>query len=146
MPDLSSLEGKVRDRGAELFRAAMDGMEEKLRTAAPTGDPDPLGRPKPGPRLRETFFRATQTQTSSVFSQRLGFTAPQATYSNDLMPPHVITPRRPGYPLLFWSYGSGELVRAYKVEHPGNINAVSRGWFDDNTTQASWLVELVASQ
>jgi hypothetical protein len=151
MADVSGLEANFRRRAEQLFADGVDGMQDKLTNAAPVGEVDVLGRPRVGPRLRETFYKGNLQRFENGFRQEVGFTAPQATFSNDLMPPHPI-PRLGvtlGYPLRFWwndgPRGPGEYLFT-RVNHPGNINADSRGWWDRSATQAAWFVELVASQ
>jgi len=146
MADVSGLEQAVQARAAQLFSDAVDGMEQKLVQAAPVGPPDVLGRSRPGPKLRETFRRGAREETSDRLRQMIGFTAPSATFSNDLMPGwfRVRTPQQG--PFRFWSNTLGREVFTMKVNHPGNVNSDSRGWWDDNATQAAWFVELVASQ
>lgn len=148
MADLSSLEQAVRARAAFLFADAVDNMQAKLQAAAPVGTSDPLGRPRRGPRLRDTFRRGTPERTTDTFRIMVGFTAPQATFSNDLMPSHFIAPRGQ-YPLRFyWDNGpNGPGVYHYMhVNHPGNINAESRGWWDRAATPETWSEALQGAQ
>lgn len=146
MADTSGLTDKVSQRARYLFDEAVSGFAGRLDSVVPVGEPDVLGRGRVGPKLRDTFFRNGTVTAGTTLSATIGYTAPQATFSNDLMPPHVITPRRPGYPLRFWSNMAGDEVRAMRVNHPGNVNADSLGWWDKQLTPASWRNELEASQ
>lgn len=146
MADVSGLTDKVSERARYLFDEAVSGFADRLDRVVPIGEVDVLGRGRVGPKLRDTFFRNPTRTTGTTYSAEIGYTAPQALFSNNLMPPHVITPRRPGYPLRFWSNLEGGEVRAMRVNHPGNVNADSLGWWDKQLTPASWRNELEASQ
>jgi hypothetical protein len=150
MADVSSLVEAVENRAAALFENAVDGMKERLQSIVPVGDPDPLGRPRVGPRLIDTFYKQPTVRSGTTLSVEIGYSAPQAAYSNYLIEPHVrpIVPRGKGYPLRFWwengPQGPGE-YRYMSVNHPGNINSRSLGWWDKTVDAVSWSLELDAA-
>lgn len=137
MADLSGLEQQVRSAAAQRFADAVDAIERELVEAAPVGEPDPLGRGRVGPRLKDTFRRGAVETSANGYRVMVGFTAPQATFSNDLMPRHFITPRGP-YPLRFYSPKKGGVVYTMKVDHPGNVASASLGWWDKAMTPDRW--------
>jgi hypothetical protein len=146
MADVSSLTDKVSERARYLFDEAVAGFADRLDRVVPIGEVDVLGRGRVGPKLRDTFFRNPTRTTGMMYSADIGYTAPQAFYSNNLMPPHPIPLRRLPYPLRFWSNLEGAEIRTMKVNHPGNVNADSLGWWDKQLTPVSWRNELEASQ
>jgi len=141
MADVSEVLDRFRSYARDVFDDAVDGMQKRLLDVVPVGEPDPLGRPRVGPRLIDTWQREPTSEGSVSLSAAVGFTAPQATFSNDLMPRHTITPRRPGYPLRFM-VEDGTVVRTMKVEHPGNVNSRSLGWWDKEVQQGNWSDEV----
>jgi hypothetical protein len=145
MADVSEVTERLRDYGRRLFDDALVGMEKRLQEVVPVGEPDPLGRPRTGDRLIDTFFRQATFPLFDSFAATIGYTAPQATFSNDLMPPHVIRPRGKGYALRFWwedgPNGPGE-YRYMEVNHPGNVNSRSLGWWDKTVTNENWSIEV----
>jgi hypothetical protein len=147
MADVSSLVEAVENRAAALFENAVDGMKERLQSIVPVGDPDPLGRPRFGPRLIDTFYKQPTVRSGTTLSVEIGYSAPQAAYSNYLVGPHVIRSRG-RYPLRFWwedgPDGPGE-YRYMKVNHPGNVNSRSLGWWDKTVDAVSWSLELDAA-
>jgi hypothetical protein len=144
MADVSGAIDNLTRHAERLFVDAVDGMRDRVQDIAPVGEPDPLGRPRSGPRLIDTFFRNPVSVAGTTFRCTIGYTAPQAAYSNYLMPPHVIRPRGP-YPLRFyWDNGPdgpGE-YRFMKVNHPGNVNSRSLGWWDKTVTPGNWQHEV----
>ena len=145
MADLTDLVRAVSQRAVVLVdTAADDFVGWNLARVVPVGEPDPLGRPRTGPVLKDTYFRNPTRSSSDTVSVELGYTAPQAIYSNDLMPPHVITPRRSGYPLRFM-VSDGTVVRTMLVNHPGNVNSASRGWWDNAVSGPAWTLALEAA-
>jgi len=148
MADVSALTDKVSERARYLFDEAVAGFADRLDRVVPVGEPDVLGRGRVGPRLRDTFFRNPTRTTGMSLSADIGYTAPQAFYSNNLIPPHTrpIVPKRPGYPLRFWSNSAGAEIRTMSVNHPGNAQSDSLGWWDKQLTPVSWRNELEASQ
>jgi len=145
MADLSGLLRAVEQRADVIFREAASGMKERIEAVVPHGEPDVLGRPRTGPVLRDTWQQSGPTTIGTTYRVTVGYTAPQAAFSNDLQAPHVITPRRPGYPLRFWSNLAGDEVRAMRVNHPGNANAASLGWWDKNVNDVTWRTELIVA-
>lgn len=119
----------------------MSGMEKRLQDVVPVGAPDPLGRSRGGERLIDTFFRQPVFEALGSYAATIGYTAPQATFSNDLMPRHPITPRRPGYPLRFMA-DDGTVVRTMRVNHPGNVASRSLGWWDKTVKSDIWGFEV----
>jgi hypothetical protein len=145
MADVSSLVEAVQTRAVDLVVNAAEVMREALDEVVPVAEPDPLGRGGSGIRLKDTFVKSEPLTTVNLVSIDIGYTAPQAFYSNNLQPPHWIRPRRPGYPLRFWwdngPQGPGE-YRYMQVWHPGTVNANSLGWFDKSVTQPNWATAL----
>ena len=145
MADVSDLIKAVEDRATELVDKGADILQEALNEVVPVAEPDPLGRPGSGIRLKDTFVKTQPVTSGNVVAIEIGYTAPQAFYSNNLQPPHWIRPRRPGYPLRFWwdngPNGPGE-YRYMQVWHPGNVNATSLGWFDKSVTGPNWATAL----
>ena len=145
MADVSLVQDRFRDYARRVMDDALDGMGKRLLEVAPVGEPDPLGRPRSGERLIDTYFRQSVFEALGSLACTVGFTAPQVTFSNDLMPPHVIRPRGRGYPLRFWwengPDGPGE-YRYMKVNHPGNVNSRSLGWWDKAVTSDNWGYEV----
>lgn len=147
MADVSDLVRAVEARAVAVFDDAVDGMRQRVDEVVPIGEPDYLGRPSFGPRLRDTFFRTPTEVRGEVISADIGYSAPQAFYSNNLQPPHIIRSRG-RYPLRFWwengPDGPGE-YRFMSVNHPGNVNSRSLGWWDKTIDGGSWTLELDAS-
>ena len=150
MADVSGLVAAVEARAVAIFDDAVDGMRQRVDEVVPIGEPDYLGRPSFGPRLRDTFFRTPTEVRGAVISADIGYSAPQAFYSNNLQPRHWI-PSRGRYPLRFWwdnppaeLGGPGE-YRFMRVDHPGNVNSRSLGWWDKTIDGGSWTLELDAS-
>ena len=141
MADVSEVLDRFRDYARDVFDDAVDGMGKRLLEIVPVGEPDPLGRSRGGPRLIDTYNKQATFEAQGSFAATIGFDAPQATFSNDLMPRHWITPRRPGYPLRFMG-SDGTVVRTMKVDHPGNINSRSLGWWDKTVTNGNWSYEV----
>lgn len=141
MADVSEVQDRFRSWARDVFDDAVDGMEKRLLEIVPVGEPDGLGRPRVGPRLIDTYKREPTSEGGLGFDAAIGFTAPQATFSNDLMPPHVITPRGSGYPLRFM-VEDGTVVRTMRVNHPGNLGAASLGWWDKTVTNDNWSFEI----
>lgn len=145
MADVSDVLDRFRSYARDVFDDAVDGMGARLREVVPVGDPDPLGRPRVGPRLIDTYERQPTSEGGSSLSATIAYTAPQAHYSNALMPPHIIRPRGRGYPLRFWwedgPNGPGE-YRYMKVMHPGNVYSRNLGWWDETVTAGNWSDEV----
>lgn len=145
MADVSEVLDRFRDYGRRLMDDALDGMGARLQEVVPVGEPDPLGRPRSGDRLIDTYFRGATFQAGDSWAATIGYTAPQATFSNDLMPPHVIKPRGKGYALRFYWQdgpdGPGE-YRYMKVNHPGNAGSKSLGWWDKTVNNDMWSTEV----
>ncbi len=146
MADLTDLLRAVEERAVALVdTAADDFVGWNLDRVVPVGEPDPLGRPRVGPRLKDTYFREPTRAGGGTVSVTLGYTAPQAAYSNYLVGPHPIPLRPLSYPLRFWwgngPNGAGE-YRYMRVDHPGNINSASLGWWDKAVNDASWSLAL----
>ena len=145
MADLTDLVRAVLQRAVVLVdTAADDFVGWNLARVVPVAEPDPLGRPRTGPQLKDTYFRNPTQSSGGRVSVELGYTAPQALFSNDLMPRHYISPRRPGYPLRFMA-SDGTVVRTMLVDHPGNVNAQSLGWFDKAVSGPAWTLALEAA-
>lgn len=98
---------------------------DAMRPEAPKGTPDPLGRGYVGGDTQRSLRHTGGTTDGQRSRQRVEAPTPQAVYSDKGTVPHVITPKRPGYPLRF-SQG-GVTVRTMRVNHPGNEGS---GWFE----------------
>lgn len=144
MADMSEVVDRFRSYARDVFDDAIDGMGKRLLEVVPVGEPDSLGRPRTGVRLIDTYNKQTTFEALGSYAATIGFDAPQATFSNDLMPPHVIRSRG-RYPLRFYwdngPNGPGE-YRYMKVNHPGNVNAKSLGWWDKTVTNGNWSFEV----
>lgn len=141
MADVSAVQDRFREYAGRVLDDALDGMRKRLLEVAPVGEPDPLGRVRGGDRLIDTYVQQSVFQAGDSLACTIGFFAPSATFSNDLMPPHVIRPIRSGYPLRFM-VDDGTVVRTMEVNHPGNINSRSLGWFDKTVTSDNWGYEV----
>ncbi len=141
MADVSEVVDRFRSYARDVFDDAIDGMGKRLLEVVPVGEPDGLGRPRTGVRLIDTYNKQTTFEALGSYAATIGFDAPQATFSNDLMPPHVIPLRPLRYPLRFMA-SDGTEVRTMKVNHPGNVNAKSLGWWDKTVTNGNWSFEV----
>jgi hypothetical protein len=137
MADLTDLVRAVNTRAFDIVSAATAELRNELDRVVPVAPPDPLGRGRTGPRLKDTYTQSGPTGDQTGVSVTVGYSAPQALFSNDLMPRHYISPRRPGYPLRFMA-SDGTVVRTMLVDHPGNVNAESLGWFDKAVNAGTW--------
>jgi hypothetical protein len=144
MADMSGLDRAVTRQAERMMRQAVEGMRKELNANVPVGMPDMLGRPRTGPRLKDTYRQVGPFAVGDVFVAEVGYTAPQANYSNDLQPPHVIRSRG-NYPLRFW-WGNGPkgagVYHFMYVNHPGNARSASLGWFDKTVTAQEWRDQL----
>jgi hypothetical protein len=105
---------------------------DAMRPEAPRGKPDPLGRGYVGGETQRSLRHTGGTTDGQRSRQRVEAPTKQAEYSDQVQPPHVITPRGPGYPLRFHWPKAGGVVHLMRVNHPGNAGdeTGSLGWWE----------------
>jgi hypothetical protein len=146
MADLSDLTRSIELRAIDLVEDAADFMRYEVERVVPVGKPDPLGRVRPGPALKDTFFQDPTRMQGSTISIDIGYSAPQAFFSNNLQGPHRIPRSGNANPRLrfFWETTGRVMVLPY-VNHPGNANSASLGWWDKTVTRPMWSIALASA-
>lgn len=133
------LQRVVRSYGAQLMADGVDEMRRRIDEVTPRGK-YPEGRQSSLPVLSDTWRDSGIRSGGSSFSAEIGYTAPQAKWTNEVMGPRVIVPRR-AKALRFVTF-AGDEVFAAKVNHPGNVNSPSLGWWDKVVTRNEWQAAL----
>lgn len=129
-----------------MHREAERQTLEQLARVVPDSDdsPVPAQYRKPSmPKLR-TSQTVSHRDTAARLSTRIGYTAPQANWTEYGTPPHVIRPKGPGYPLRFYWPRVGGVVAFWKVNHPGSHKR--DGWFSDTMAKYRAALRRAARQ
>lgn len=101
-----------------VHRTAVESMPDKIRPAAPLGQPDQLGRRAPG-ELRASIQTAQISGSGSRFSGHVLAPVIQATTTDKGSPPHVIRATRAPRLVFYWPT-TGRVMYLKSVNHPGN--------------------------
>jgi hypothetical protein len=121
---ITGLDQFVRDFALNVLQSAAVGMLDDVRDAAPIDSGELIGT-RYGPTLDPGNMTAT-----------IGFSAPQADYTDKGTVPHGISPRFASALRFFWPNGPagpGTYVFDH-VSHPGQSGT---GWFTD-TIEDGW--------
>lgn len=131
MADASALRSRLVQGANDMMRAAADDMVQRLQSAAPfdTGE------------LIQSVYEQ-QASDGSLISWVIGYTAPQAQWTNDGTTPHAIFPSNPGGVLHWFDKLTGEDVFARYVL---NNSITGTHWFD-NTISENWPAVLEANR
>jgi len=126
-----NLRRKLIERAEELSREAVDGLERRLDETVPV---------KSGA-LRDSRYHSFQVFDDRVVAT-IGYSEDHAEWTDQVTPRHPI-PLSPG-PLYFWWEAKGRFFsgRMAQVDHPGNINSQSLGWFSKVVTQENFVQEV----
>lgn len=114
-------------------------MRRRIDEVTPRGK-YPEGRQSGLPVLSTTWRESGIRSHGSSFTSEVGYDAPQAEWTNKVVGPRVIVPRR-AKALRFVTW-AGDVVFAASVNHPGNVNSTSLGWWDKVVTRDEWRAAL----
>lgn len=116
--NLDGLRQGITAYGEQVARAGIEQIRDVLEVVAPRDT---------GELARSWFW------TDNGLTHTIGYTAPQAGYTNDGTGAHVIE----GNPLLVFYWPKvGRVVHLRSVAHPGST--IHKGWFDDEVTPEAW--------
>lgn len=143
--DTRSAKAHVRRWAENVHREAERQVAEELARVVPDSNDSPVPaqyRTPSSPKLR-TSQTISHRDTATRLTTRIGYTAPQADFTQYGTGPHDIKAKN-GRWLRFYSLRAGRLVFASEVHHPGSHR--HDGWFSRTMAEYRHAVRRAARQ
>lgn len=103
------------------MKGFVTAVAEVAEVECPVGEPDPLGRPRTGPHMRDSHVPRVVGMTGVVTADRpYALSVHNGARSHEIPLGGASAQKAKGYPLRFLK--DGVVRRPWSVNHPGNVN------------------------